>query len=120
MQQVGVSSLWAELSDQGGVGGVKRPFLTPSPPDDLSNIGGIIGVLVVLTVLALITGAFTNSRRGYFISHSRNGKVSLSCEQRAPEHYRPVRRHPAPLLCFSYKNPGKPDGVNYIRTEMRR
>lgn len=28
-----------------------------------------------------------------------------------------LRRHPAPLLCFSYKNPGKPDGVNYIRTD---
>lgn len=48
----------------------------PSPsPDDL-NIGGIIGgVLVVLTVLALITGGICCAyRRGYFISHSRNGE----------------------------------------------
>ncbi|CAI9166921.1 unnamed protein product [Rangifer tarandus platyrhynchus] len=57
------------------------------------NIGGIIGgVLVVLTVLALITGGICCAyRRGYFISHNRNGE--------------------------SYKNPGKPDGVNYIRTD---
>uniref|UniRef100_A0A4W2BNK1 Junctional adhesion molecule C n=1 Tax=Bos indicus x Bos taurus TaxID=30522 RepID=A0A4W2BNK1_BOBOX len=57
------------------------------------NIGGIIGgVLVVLTVLALITGGICCAyRRGYFISHDRSGE--------------------------SYKNPGKPDGVNYIRTD---
>lgn len=60
-------------------------------PDDL-NIGGIIGgVLVVLAVLALITvGICCAYRRGYFISSKQNGE--------------------------SYKNPGKPDGVNYIRT----
>nr|KAF6465577.1 junctional adhesion molecule 3 [Rousettus aegyptiacus] len=56
------------------------------------NIGGIIGgVLVVLAVLALITvGICCAYRRGYFISSKQNGE--------------------------SYKNPGKPDGVNYIRT----
>lgn len=25
--------------------------------------------------------------------------------------------HGTTLFCFSYKNPGKPDGVNYIRTD---
>ena len=46
------------------------------------------------------------------------GKVSLSCVNSVPWALLwPVRHHPAPLLCFSYKNPGKPDGVNYIRTD---
>uniref|UniRef100_A0A9L0TJ41 Junctional adhesion molecule C n=1 Tax=Equus caballus TaxID=9796 RepID=A0A9L0TJ41_HORSE len=57
------------------------------------NIGGIIGgVLVVLAVLALITvGICCAYRRGYFINNKQNGE--------------------------SYKNTGKPDGVNYIRTD---
>ncbi|EHH23617.1 hypothetical protein EGK_07115, partial [Macaca mulatta] len=57
------------------------------------NIGGIIGgVLVVLAVLALITlGICCAYRRGYFINNKQDGE--------------------------SYKNPGKPDGVNYIRTD---
>ncbi|XP_036994180.1 junctional adhesion molecule C [Artibeus jamaicensis] len=57
------------------------------------NIAGIIGgVLVVLAVLTLITvGICCAYRRGYFI----NSKQSEE----------------------SYKNPGKPDGVNYIRTD---
>ncbi|KAM9659575.1 junctional adhesion molecule C isoform 1-T1 [Trichechus inunguis] len=57
------------------------------------NIGGIIGgILVVLTVLALITvGICCAYRRGYFINKKQDGE--------------------------SYKNPGKPDGVNYIRTD---
>ncbi|KAJ8788271.1 hypothetical protein J1605_022565 [Eschrichtius robustus] len=57
------------------------------------NIGGIIGgVLVVLTVLALITvGICCAYRRGYFINNKQNGE--------------------------RYKNPGKPDGVNDIRTD---
>uniref|UniRef100_A0A7N4PLA8 Junctional adhesion molecule C n=1 Tax=Sarcophilus harrisii TaxID=9305 RepID=A0A7N4PLA8_SARHA len=57
------------------------------------NIGGIIGgVLVVLAVLVLITlGICCAYRRGYFINNKQNGE--------------------------SYKNPGKPDGVNYIRTD---
>ncbi|EPY82872.1 junctional adhesion molecule C precursor [Camelus ferus] len=56
------------------------------------NIGGIIGgVLVVLAVLALITaGICCAYRRGYFIN-KQDGD--------------------------SYKNPGRPDGVNYIRTD---
>ncbi|KAF6278029.1 junctional adhesion molecule 3 [Rhinolophus ferrumequinum] len=57
------------------------------------NIGGIVGgVLVVLAVLVLITvGICCAYRRGYFINNKQNGE--------------------------SYKNPGKPDGVNYIRTD---
>ncbi|XP_076968509.1 junctional adhesion molecule C isoform X1 [Tamandua tetradactyla] len=57
------------------------------------NIGGIIGgVLVVLAVLALITsGICCAYRRGYFINNKQEGE--------------------------SYKNTGKPDGVNYIRTD---
>uniref|UniRef100_G3TMH7 Junctional adhesion molecule C n=1 Tax=Loxodonta africana TaxID=9785 RepID=G3TMH7_LOXAF len=57
------------------------------------NIGGIIGgVLVVLAVLALITvGICCAYRRGYFISNKQDGE--------------------------SYKNPGKPDGFNHIRTD---
>nr|XP_054097734.1 junctional adhesion molecule C isoform X3 [Callithrix jacchus] len=57
------------------------------------NIGGIIGgVLVVLAVLALITlGICCAYRRGYFINSKQDGE--------------------------SYKNPGKADGVNYIRTD---
>uniref|UniRef100_A0A4X2M411 Junctional adhesion molecule 3 n=1 Tax=Vombatus ursinus TaxID=29139 RepID=A0A4X2M411_VOMUR len=57
------------------------------------NIGGIIGgVLVVLAVLVLITlGICCAYRQGYFINNKQNGE--------------------------SYKNPGKPDGVNYIRTD---
>ncbi|KFO37323.1 Junctional adhesion molecule C [Fukomys damarensis] len=57
------------------------------------NIAGIIGgVLVVLAVLVLITlGICCAYRRGYFINSKENGE--------------------------SYKSPGKPDGVNYIRTD---
>ncbi|XP_005337573.3 junctional adhesion molecule C [Ictidomys tridecemlineatus] len=57
------------------------------------NIAGIIGgVLVVLAVLALITlGICCAYRRGYFINNKQDGE--------------------------SYKSPGKPDGVNYIRTD---
>lgn len=47
----------------------------PPSPDDL-NISGIIGgVLVVLTVLALITaGICCAYRRGYFINNKQNGE----------------------------------------------
>lgn len=57
------------------------------------NIAGIIGgVLVVLAVLAMITlGICCAYRRGYFINNKQDGE--------------------------SYKSPGKPDGVNYIRTD---
>uniref|UniRef100_A0A8C0LXA5 Junctional adhesion molecule C n=1 Tax=Canis lupus familiaris TaxID=9615 RepID=A0A8C0LXA5_CANLF len=62
------------------------------------NVGGIVGgILVVLAVLALITvGICCAYRRGYFVNNKQNGE--------------------------SYKSPGKPDGVNYIRTdeEVRR
>ncbi|XP_059531956.1 junctional adhesion molecule C [Myotis daubentonii] len=56
------------------------------------NVGGIIGgVLVVLAVLALITvGICCAYRRGYFI-HKQDEE--------------------------SFKSPGRPDGVNYIRTD---
>nr|KAF6311829.1 junctional adhesion molecule 3 [Pipistrellus kuhlii] len=56
------------------------------------NVGGIIGgVLVVLAVLALTTvGICCAYRRGYFI-HKQDEE--------------------------SFKNPGRPDGVNYIRTD---
>ncbi|XP_036210286.1 junctional adhesion molecule C [Myotis myotis] len=70
-----------------------EPLLPPPPshPDDL-NVGGIIGgVLVVLAVLALITvGICCAYRRGYFI-HKQDEE--------------------------SFKSPGRPDGVNYIRTD---
>lgn len=57
---------------QGQQAASSDPF---SSPDDL-NIGGIIGgVLVVLTVLALITvGICCAYRRGYFINNKRNGE----------------------------------------------
>ncbi|XP_016072874.1 PREDICTED: junctional adhesion molecule C isoform X2 [Miniopterus natalensis] len=56
------------------------------------NVGGIIGgVLVVLAVLTLITvGICCAYRRGYFVNNKQNAE--------------------------SYKSPGRPDGVNYIRT----
>ncbi|KAM7051238.1 junctional adhesion molecule C [Molossus nigricans] len=57
------------------------------------NIGGIVGgILVVLAVLVLTTvGICCAYRRGYFLSSKQSEE--------------------------SYKNPGRPDGVNYIRTE---
>uniref|UniRef100_A0A6I8SUC1 Junctional adhesion molecule 3 n=1 Tax=Xenopus tropicalis TaxID=8364 RepID=A0A6I8SUC1_XENTR len=57
------------------------------------NIGGIIGgILVVLLVLALITGGICCAyRKGYCTSSSRSSGQS-------------------------YKNPAKPEGVNYMRT----
>ncbi|XP_004479611.2 junctional adhesion molecule C isoform X2 [Dasypus novemcinctus] len=57
------------------------------------NIGGIIGgVLVVLAVLALITsGICCAYKRGYFINNKQEGE--------------------------SYKNAGKSESVNYIRTD---
>ncbi|KAM4609587.1 junctional adhesion molecule C, partial [Discoglossus pictus] len=55
------------------------------------NIGGIVGgILVVLLVLALITaGICCAYRRGYFANTRQSGQ--------------------------SYKNPAKPEGVNYLR-----
>ncbi|XP_016047435.2 junctional adhesion molecule C [Erinaceus europaeus] len=57
------------------------------------NIAGIIGgILVVLAVLALITvGICCAYRRGYFINNKHDAE--------------------------SYKNAGRPDEVNYIRTD---
>ncbi|KAM8927610.1 junctional adhesion molecule C [Pelodytes ibericus] len=57
------------------------------------NIGGIVGgILVVVVVLALITaGICCAYRKGYFASSSRSTGQS-------------------------YKNPAKPEGVNYMRT----
>ncbi|KAM4704154.1 junctional adhesion molecule C [Rhinophrynus dorsalis] len=57
------------------------------------NIGGIVGgILVVLIVLALITaGICCAYRKGYFASSNRPSGQS-------------------------YKNPAKPEGVNYMRT----
>uniref|UniRef100_A0A8C5MVX9 Junctional adhesion molecule 3 n=1 Tax=Leptobrachium leishanense TaxID=445787 RepID=A0A8C5MVX9_9ANUR len=57
------------------------------------NIGGIVGgILVVVLVLSLITaGICCAYRKGYFASRSRSTGQS-------------------------YKNPAKPEGVNYLRT----
>ncbi|CAH2320493.1 junctional adhesion molecule C [Pelobates cultripes] len=57
------------------------------------NIGGIVGgILVVVLVLSLITaGICCAYRKGYFASNSRSTGQS-------------------------FKNPGKPEGVNYLRT----
>lgn len=71
----GVTACGQSCSRLGAVlGGTASAHSSPSP-DDL-NIGGIIGgVLVVLTVLALITGGICCAyRRGYFMSHDRSGE----------------------------------------------
>ena len=74
-QQVGVTACGRAAPGQGRDGGGRASSHPSCSPDDL-NIGGIIGgVLVVLTVLALITGGICCAyRRGYFISHNRNGE----------------------------------------------
>lgn len=74
-QQVGVTACGESCSRPGEDGGGRASSHPSCSPDDL-NIGGIIGgVLVVLTVLALITGGICCAyRRGYFISHNRNGE----------------------------------------------
>ena len=71
----GCHGLWAEVLRAGGGQGQQAASSDPpSSPDDL-NVGGIIGgVLVVLTVLALITvGICCAYRRGYFVNKQQSG-----------------------------------------------
>ena len=74
VQRVGVMACGRRCSGPGGQGQQAASSDPPSSPDDL-NVGGIVGgVLVVLTVLALITvGICCAYRRGYFVNKQQSG-----------------------------------------------